>query len=147
MKKPIYKKWWLWVIVVVVAAVIFSPGSDNNGVDATGNIGSTNNVSSSNSTVAPASASVEKKPDLELIDHETTSDGSFSYIVGTVKNNTKKTYSYVQVEINLYDESGAQIGSTFDNVNNLEPDGTWKFKAIVMEDDVASYKIKDITGY
>ncbi len=69
------------------------------------------------------------------------------YVVGTVKNNTDKEYSYVQVEINLYDDSGAQVGSTLDNTNNLEPGGTWKFKAVIMEDNATKYRIKDISGF
>jgi len=68
-------------------------------------------------------------------------------VVGTVKNNTDKEYSYVQVEINLYDDSGAQVGSTLDNTNNLEPGGTWKFKAVIMEDNATKYRIKDISGF
>lgn len=49
-------------------------------------------------------------------------------------------YSYVQVTINLYDKDGNLIGSTLANVNNLEPGKTWKFKAIVIEDDTDSYE-------
>lgn len=69
------------------------------------------------------------------------------YLVGTVKNNTDKQYSYVQVEFNLYDNSGAQVGSTADNINNLEPHGTWKFKAMVMEEKATRAKLKGITGF
>lgn len=70
-----------------------------------------------------------------------------TYIVGTVKNNSGKQYSYVQVEFNLYDESGAQVGSTFANVNNFEPYGTWKFEAIVIEDKATRAKLKGVTGF
>lgn len=69
------------------------------------------------------------------------------YIVGTVKNNTNKQYSYVQIEFNLYDKSGAQVGSTMDNINNLEPQGTWKFEAIVMEDKATQAKLKGVSGW
>ena len=67
--------------------------------------------------------------------------------MGTVKNNTKKQYKYVQVEINLYDKDGNQVGSTMSNVNNLEPGATWKFKAPVFEEKAASFKIKEVTGF
>ena len=40
-------------------------------------------------------------------------------IEGTIKNNTDKQYSYVQVTFNLYDKDGAQIGSALANINNL----------------------------
>jgi hypothetical protein len=85
---------------------------------------------------------------LELLNKDNVNENGISYVVGTVKNNTSKQYSYVQVEINLYDESGAQIGSTLANTNNLEAGGTWKFKAVVLEDkNVKQYKVKNITGF
>lgn len=87
------------------------------------------------------------KPKLEVLDHKVESDEYTRYVVGTVKNNTKKEYGYVQVEINLYDKDGAQVGSTLANANNLEAGGTWKFKAFVLEENAASYKIKDVTGF
>ncbi len=86
-------------------------------------------------------------PTLELIDHSDMVDGMTRYVVGTVKNNSSETFGYVQVEINLYDDSGAQVGSTIDNTNNLAPGGTWKFKALIFEDEATSYKIVDVTGF
>ena len=65
------------------------------------------------------------------------------YIEGTVKNNTNKDYSYVQIEFNVYDKDGSIIGSCFDNINNLEGNGTWKIKAICLgeSNNVKSYKL------
>ena len=87
----------------------------------------------------------EKKEDLEVLEHSVVQDGYLSYVVGKIKNNTDKTYSYVQVSINLY-KGESQAGSTLANVNNLEPGGTWEFKAMVTDDDFTSYKIVDVTG-
>ncbi|HBT20620.1 MAG TPA: DUF3426 domain-containing protein [Peptococcaceae bacterium] len=107
--------------------------------------------SSSKSNNEPAKStetSKSEKADLELLDSSIVKDEfGTRYVVGTVKNNTDKEYSYVQVEINLYDDSGAQVGSTLDNTNNLEPGGTWKFKAVIMEDNATKYRIKDISGF
>lgn len=72
---------------------------------------------------------------------------SIRYVVGKVKNNSDKQYTYVQVEINLYDSNDNQIGSTLANVNNLEPGGTWKFEAPIFEEKAIKYKIKGITGF
>lgn len=71
------------------------------------------------------------------------------YIEGTIKNNTDKKYSYAQVTFNLYDSDGSQIGTAIANINDLEPNGTWKFKAIGSGDGskVASYKLSEITGW
>ena len=37
--------------------------------------------------------------------------------------------SYLQIEYNLYDADGAQIGTALANINNLKAGGTWKFEA------------------
>lgn len=113
-------------------------------------IGSADNNSSSkqtSSTPSSTPSSQAKVPDLEVVEHSPVSEEYARYIVGTVKNNTNKKYEYVQVSINLYDKTGAQVGSTMANVNNLEPHGTWKFKAIVLEDNTAKYKIDKVTGF
>ena len=68
----------------------------------------------------------------------------------SIQNNTNKQYSYVQVTFNLYDADGAQIGTALANINNLEANGLWKFKAIGSLGDgksVASYKLMEITGF
>ena len=87
-----------------------------------------------------------KKEDLEVLEHSVVQDGYLSYVVGKIKNNTNRTYSYVQVSINLY-KGKSQAGSTLANVNNLEPGGTWEFKAMVTNTDATSYKIVDVTGF
>lgn len=67
-------------------------------------------------------------------------------VIGTIKNNTDKQYGYVEVEINLYDNSGSQVGGTFANTQNLEPNGIWTFKAPIIYEDARSYKIKKISA-
>lgn len=96
---------------------------------------------------APAPQPVVK-PDLELLEHHPCAgDFGTSMVCGTVINNTDHTYGYVQVEINLYDSDGTLVDSTMDNINNLEPHSKWKFKAAILEDNVARYKIKDVNGF
>ena len=68
-------------------------------------------------------------------------------VCGTVKNNSNRNIGYAQVEINLYDKAGNLIGSTLDNINNLEANAIWKFQAPIIEDNVATYKIKNVVGY
>jgi hypothetical protein len=54
----------------------------------------------------------------------------------------------VQVTFNLYDKSGAQLGTAVDNINNLEPNGTWKYKALgLTTEKVDSYKFVEISGW
>jgi hypothetical protein len=69
------------------------------------------------------------------------------FIVGTVKNQSSKEYSYVQISLSLYDTDGAVIGTAFDNVGGIDPYGTWKFKALCLEDVVKTARFKDLTGW
>jgi len=88
-----------------------------------------------------------KQNDLQVIDWTMTYDEYSRCIVGTVKNNSQKTYSYAQVEFSLYDDSGAQVGSTFAVVDKLEPNGTGPFKALVDEAGAASAQLKGVSGH
>lgn len=139
---------WVGILfaIFMVLGIIASIGSDSSSQNTTQTTSQTS-VNTETKT-ATNTATNTNKPSLEVIEAKAERDefGAI-YIVGTVKNNTKKQYSYVQVEINLYDKNGNQLGSTLDNVNNLEPGGTWRFKAPVLEDGVASFKIKDVTGF
>ena len=82
-----------------------------------------------------------------LVDSEGSYDGFAYYVTGTIKNNTNEQYSYVQVTFNLYDADGAQIGTAMSNINNLEENGTWKFKALGGTEKAVSYKLAEITGW
>lgn len=89
-----------------------------------------------------------KKPNLEVTEHHPCAgDFGSRMVCGTVVNNTNRTIGYAQVEINLYDAEGSLVDSTLDNINNLEPNGKWKFKAPILEDSVTNYKIKEVNGF
>ena len=69
-------------------------------------------------------------------------------IVGTLKNNTSRSYSYVSIEYSIYDEEGNIIDTAMDNINNLGAGETWKFTASTFGwTDVkpVTAKLKDIT--
>ncbi|WP_027309321.1 FxLYD domain-containing protein [Caloramator sp. ALD01] len=136
-RKPLWKRWWFWVLAVFILIGIAANSSETN---------ITNTTNTSNQTTQKI-AQKETKPDLEVLNHTFKQDGFNGYITGQIKNNTDKTFSYVQVEINLYDKNGQQVGSTIDNINNLEPGKTWNFKAIILEDNVHSYKIVNVSGF
>lgn len=102
------------------------------------------NIPQENSVVATT-----KKADLELVGESNAEVTPYMVTIsGSVKNNTSKTYRYVQVVVNIYDKDDNLLGTALDNVTNLEAGGTWKFKAIGSNPGGASrYKITDITGY
>ena len=85
---------------------------------------------------------------LELVDDslDFQEEEFSSYVTGSIRNNTDHTYNYVQVTIGLYDSDGNQVGSTLANVNGLEPDKIWRFKAVALEDNAARCKILGIDG-
>jgi hypothetical protein len=82
-------------------------------------------------------------PDLELVSWQFID----RHITGVVRNNTARTYSYVQIEFTLHDESGRQVGSTFTNVNNLGPYSEWRFRAFVFEGDATRARFVRVTGW
>ena len=138
-----FKKWWFWVIVILILSGIGSAMKKND------------NKETNIETISAESENTESENanlidgKFELINGElnTVNENYSSYIIGSLKNTTSKTYSYAQVTFNLYDADGAQIGTALDNINNWEPDGLWKFKAIILEQDVASYKLVNVQAF
>lgn len=91
---------------------------------------------------------------VEVVSSEMTYDYSeyLGYDVevnGTIKNNTSKEYSYVQVTFSIYDASGNNLGTVIDNINYLGAGETWNFSATLLYTDSrpASYKLKEITKW
>lgn len=130
------------IAIIVVAIIAGVAGSSKNPTDSTktnsGNSGKTSTTDNEKFTLEDG--------------HTGSSDeyGMSYTIEGSIKNNTDKQYSYVQVTFNLYDSDGAQIGTALANINNLEANGLWKFKAIGSLENgksVASYKLMEITGW
>jgi len=68
-------------------------------------------------------------------------------ITGIVENRRKRKLSYAQISFNLYDSSGAQIGSAIANINGLEPGGKWKFEATTFGTDFDKYKFSELSGF
>ena len=71
------------------------------------------------------------------------------YIEGTCKNNGSKDYSYLQVEFICYDKDGYNLGTAWDNTNNLLSGQSWKFKAIFFGDEKSVKKCEyhEVTGW
>lgn len=100
-------------------------------------------------SVPTSTSNNSTKEKFTLVSDERTTDSlGTTYIKGEIKNNTDKSYSYVQVTFNLYDTDGAQLGTAVDNINNLEPNATWKYKALgLVTEKVSSYKLVEIKGW
>lgn len=91
------------------------------------------------------SSDIAPQGELQLLasDGETTEVST--EIVGRIRNNTNRTYGYVQVTFQVYDNLGNQVGSAMANVNGLEPGGIWKFKALCLCRG-SNFKLNEITG-
>jgi len=87
---------------------------------------------------------LEESNKYQLIEHKAITENGIGYISGKIKNNTDEQLSYLEVDINLYDKDGVQVGDTMDIVQNLGARGTWEFKAPVLEGNVAKYEIVSI---
>lgn len=91
---------------------------------------------------------IEKEP-LELQKGWKLGRGEFGNVVitGTVKNNSKKTYSYVQITFGLYDKDKAKVGSALANINYLAPNQIWKFQAVPMIEEFVYARVEKLDGF
>jgi hypothetical protein len=74
--------------------------------------------------------------------------GQFDGVIsGAVINRRTRKLNYAQITFILYDKSGAQVGTAFANITDLEPRATWKFSATTFGTDFSSYKFSELDGY
>lgn len=169
-QKPIYKRVWFWIIIVILVAAAVSAGKSGSQGDSAGadsqnaEVEVQQNTPIENSSpagqqaeeTAPAEQQTEepapaeeKKESLSIEGEVVEERDAFSlYLTGVVKNNTDREKAYAQITFNLFDAEGNQIGTAMDNINNLAPGGTWKFKAMALtSDDVASYEFAGIDAW
>ena len=144
-QQPPKKKGGALKVVLIVLAVLVAIGILGTVFGNEGDSNPSNSSAASGSSQTSISSQETKKENLEVLEHSMTEDEYYSYVVGKIQNNSDKTYSYVQVSINLYNGE-TQVGSTLDNVNNLEPGGNWEIKALITDPSITSYKIVEVTG-
>ena len=111
-KKPIYKKWWFWVIIVLVIGTIGSEGSDNEKEETAKN-------STEETTVASSTESSEtvEESSSEVIESSTTT------VESTVKSsemdaNWKDVNDLIAQHIE--DNKGWALGTIDENGNPIE---------------------------
>lgn len=62
----------------------------------------------------------------------------FEVITGVIKNVSGETKSYVSISFNLYDYDGYQIDSASDGISNLGAGSSWRFEALVVDDNAVN---------
>lgn len=89
-----------------------------------------------------------KSTDLQLLDYGVMRGeyGSI-YIIGRVRNNSNRTFSYAQISFRLFDKNGNHIGTAMDNITNLEPKSIWKFKALILNEEATKFQFAELTGW
>ena len=70
---------------------------------------------------------------------DSRNDGFATYITGTLV--ADRNYSYVQILIPCYDADGNKLGDAVANVNNLNKGESWKFEAMSIDENVATFDI------
>ena len=73
---------------------------------------------------------------------DSRSDGFATYITGTLV--ADRDYTYVQILIPCYDADGNKLGDAIANVNNLNKGESWKFEAMSIDTDVATFDIDKV---
>jgi hypothetical protein len=90
----------------------------------------------------------EPEEDFIFVEGPVCVPGEFSSnIVGVVKNNTNKTYDYLQISFTLYDANDNVVDTAFTNINNVKPGQTWKFEAMYFEESAVRWELDEITGW
>ena len=92
------------------------------------------NVSASekgNATQKTKETAKETKKEYEIENVNIEKDEFSTYVTGVLKNNGGKK-GYVQITVPCYDKDGAKLGDALANVNDIEANGKWKFKAMYM---------------
>ena len=138
------------VNVAAVAIVLATQSAYSAAIDeaASGTV-QTSDGASAAAPAAEGTTSAEPADKYSIDGEELSGDAYSCKISGVYTNKAGKDLSYVQVSYNLFDADGNQIGTALANTNNLADGGTWKFEAFgsVAVDEVASYKIGDVTGF
>lgn len=138
------------VNVAAVAIVLATQSAYSTAIDeaASGTV-QTSDGASAAAPAAEGTTSAEPADRYSIDGEELSGDAYSCKISGVYTNKAGKDLSYVQVSYNLFDADGNQIGTALANTNNLADGGTWKFEAFgsVAVDEVASYKIGDVTGF
>lgn len=84
-----------------------------------------------NATQKTKETAKETKKEYEIENVDIEKDEFSTYVTGVLKNNGGKK-GYVQITVPCYDKNGAKLGDALANVNDIEANGKWKFKAMYM---------------
>ncbi|MBC8138808.1 MAG: hypothetical protein H8F28_23260 [Fibrella sp.] len=67
-------------------------------------------------------------------------------ITGSIKNKTTEELPYLQIRLAILDKNGEQIDTAIANTSPVAPNAVWKFKAPVVNDKAATFKVIDVSN-
>jgi len=91
----------------------------------------------------------DNQPDLEILEYN-DERGEYGNLVIAGQAKAHKDFSYAEVKVKFYDQNDAVLGTSMDNINDLEKGEVWNFEVMYLgtnEEEVASYKISPGTSW
>ncbi|BBM35787.1 FxLYD domain-containing protein [Pseudoleptotrichia goodfellowii] len=73
-------------------------------------------------------------------------DGNTTVVTGTLSHNGSKKEN-VSIQIPCFDKKGDKVGDAVDNIEYLEKNKKWEFRAVLNTGDVKACKVKDAYVY
>ena len=92
----------------------------------------------------PADVTVKVDFQVSAITFEKAPDSSLVYAVGTLKNRAPRQRFGVRIELDLFDATGQKVGTAKDYQPVMEPNGEWRFRALVVDAKAVSAKVASI---
>ena len=117
----------LGCILFIILAVGSVPSGNKDNVQV--NSGSDQGAETSQSSGSASEQQQGTKKEYEISNVKMESNQFATYITGVLQNNGGQK-GYVQIMIPCYDKDGAKLGDALANVNDIEANGKWKFKAM-----------------
>jgi hypothetical protein len=125
-------KTWHWILIVIGGLIIL--GAIFGGSNSSDSDNSNTNTNSDSGIL-----SMEK---ITILNHQLSENDYGNLIIsGTAKNVAGRNLDYAEIDVKFYDQDGAVIGNSLDNINNLGDGETWKFEVYYMGLD--NYNVKN----
>ena len=108
----------------------------------------TNTEAAASEEAPPAAKKAKTLQDLKtgsVILEKSKGGSSLVYGVGDVKNDSEYQRFGVKVELSVFDAKGKNVGKATDYIQVIEPHGTWRFHALILDDKATSAKIASVT--
>ncbi len=96
-----------------------------------------------NTETQPAVKRKKSPDDLKVsgVQLEKTKGSSLVYAVGTVKNDSDYQRFGVRIELDLFNQKGAKVGTSQDYIAILEPRHEWQFRALIPDPKTVTAKV------